>query len=153
MSFGRSGNRASDKDTIGGETARIGAVRWSATEERDGVVQIDPEPNYDHKLVERVVSFLQTKDPRLFPFTRHFDEARHRAFQRDLREGLAEITDSGSARKTSAAGFIMSDERLREIVYEWAAAQGRWPRGAEPTNRVSALGALGPDDPDLVPSR
>lgn len=117
------------------------------------MVQFDPEPNYDHKLVERVVSFLQTKDARLFPFTRHFDEARHRAFRRDLREGLAEITDSGSARKTSAAGFIMSDARLRDIVYEWAAARGSWPRGSEPTNRLSALGALGPDDPELLPTR
>ncbi len=117
------------------------------------MVQIDPEPNYDHNLVERVVSFLQTKDARQFPFTRHFDETRHRAFRRDLREGLAEITDSGSARKTSASGFIMSDARLRDIVYEWAAAGGSWPRGAEPTNRVSALGALGPDDPDLASSR
>ncbi|MBA2519672.1 MAG: hypothetical protein H0V24_08400 [Chloroflexia bacterium] len=117
------------------------------------MVQIDPEPNYDHKLAERVVSFLQTKDARLFPFTRHFDDARHRAFRHDLREGLAEITDSGSARKTSASGFIMSDARLKDIVYEWSSAGGRWPRGAEPTNRTSALGALGPDEPELVPSR
>lgn len=117
------------------------------------MVQFDPEPNYDHKLVERVVAFLQTKDERLFPFTRHFDEVRHRAFRRDLREGLAEITDSGSARKTSASGFIMSDARLKDIVFEWSAAAGSWPRGAEPTSRSSALGALGPDDPDRAASR
>lgn len=117
------------------------------------MVQIDPEPNYHHKRMERVVEFLQTGDPRLFPFTRHFDAARHRAFRRDLQEGLAEITDSGSARKTAATGFLVSDARLREIVSEWAEAAGSWPRGAEPTNRVTALGALGPDDPDLVPTR
>lgn len=117
------------------------------------MVQIDPEPNYHHKLVERVVEFLQTRDARLFPFSRQFDDARSRAFRRDLREGLAEITDSGSARKTSAAGFIMSDARLRDIVYEWAEAGGSWPRGAEPTTRATALGALGPDDPELVPTR
>jgi hypothetical protein len=103
--------------------------------------------------MERVVAYLQTGDARLFPFTRHFDAERHRAFRRDLREGLAELTDSGSARKTSATGFIMSDARLREIVYEWAEAGGRWPRGAEPTTRVSALGPLGPDDPTLTPAR
>ena len=117
------------------------------------MVQFEPEPNYDHKLAERVVAFLQTGDARLFPFTRAFDAERHRAFRRDLREGLAEITDSGSARKTSATGFLMSDERLREIVYEWAAAGGKWPRGAEPTTRQSSLGALGPDDPALAPRR
>lgn len=113
------------------------------------MVQIEPEPNYDHKLSERVVAYLQTNDDRFFPFSRQFDASRRRAFRRDLREGLSEITDSGSARKTSASGFIMSDARLKEIVFEWAAAGGKWPRGAEPTSRRTALGALGPDDPDL----
>jgi hypothetical protein len=116
------------------------------------VVQIAPEPNYDHELVRRVVEFLQTKDPRLFPFTRSFDAQKMRAFQRDLREGLADITDSGSARKTSAAGFIMSDARLREIVYEWAEAGGNWPRGSMPSTRDTALGPLGPDDPQELPA-
>ena len=115
------------------------------------MVQFAPEPNYDHGLVRRVVEFLQTKDARLFPFTRSFDAQKHRAFQRDLREGLAEITDSGSARKTSAAGFIMSDARLRQIVYEWAEAGGDWPSGSMPSNRTSSLGPLGPDDPRRVP--
>lgn len=109
------------------------------------MVQIEPMPNYDHKLSERAIEFLQTNDERLFPFSRHFDEPKRRAFRRDLREGLAEITDSGSARKTSASGFIMSNARLREIVYEWAEAAGRWPRGAEPTTRSTALGSIGPD--------
>ena len=117
------------------------------------MAQIDPEPNYDHRLAERVVVYLQTKDPRLFPFTARFDAERRRAFVRDLREGLAEITDSGSARKTSAAGFIMSDARLHQIVREWAAAKGGWPRGADPRNPVTALGAISEDDagPGLVP--
>lgn len=117
------------------------------------MAQIDPEPNYHHNLMERVVAFLQTGDHRLFPFTRRFDAARMRAFRRDLQEGLAEITDSGSARKTAATGFLMSDARLRDIVYEWAEAAGSWPRGAEPTSRTTALGALGPDDPELKRTR
>ena len=116
------------------------------------MVQFDPEPSYDHRLVERVVSYLQTRDTRLFPFTRRFDDERRRAFVRDLREGLAEITDSGSARKSAASGFIMSDARLREIVYEWAAPNGDWPRGAEPSNRITPLGPLGPKVPDRVGS-
>jgi hypothetical protein len=113
------------------------------------VAQIDPEPTYDHRLAERVVVYLQTKDPRLFPFTARFDGQRRRAFVHDLREGLAEITDSGSARKTSATGFVMNDERLRQIVAEWAAAQGGWPRGADPQNPVTALGAVSPEDEGL----
>ena len=112
------------------------------------MAQIDPEPNYDHRLAERVVAYLQTKDARLFPFTARFDDERRRAFIRDLREGLAEITDSGSARKTSATGFVMSDARLREIVGEWAAANGGWPRGADPRNPVTALGSGRGEDDD-----
>lgn len=104
------------------------------------MAQIDPEPNYDHRLAERVVVYLQTKDPRLFPFAARFDQARQRAFVRDLREGLGEITDSGSARKTSATGFVMNDGRLHEIVREWTMANGGWPAGADPRNPVTALG-------------
>ena len=117
------------------------------------MAQFDPEPTYDHLLAERVVAYLQTRDPRLFPFTARFDEERQRAFIRDLREGLAEITDSGSARKTSATGFLMSDQRLEQIVREWAAAGGGWPRGADPRNPVTALGAVSEEDegPGLVP--
>jgi hypothetical protein len=110
------------------------------------VAQIDPEPNYDHRLAERVVVYLQTKDPRLFPFTARFDADRRRAFVRDLREGLSEITDSGSARKTSATGFLMSDARLRDIVREWAAANGGWPRGSDPRDPVTALGSVEEED-------
>lgn len=116
------------------------------------MAQIDPEPNYDHRLAERVVAYLQTKDARLFPFTARFDAERRRAFVRDLREGLAEITDSGSARKTSATGFVMNDSRLHQIVREWAAARGEWPRGTDPRVRVTALGSVSEADggPGLV---
>ena len=117
------------------------------------MAQFDPEPAYDHRLAERVITFLQTSDARLFPFTARFDADRHRAFVRDLREGLSELTDSGSARKTSASGFIMSDRRLHEIVQEWAAAGGNWPRGADPRHPATALGAASDEDagPGLVP--
>jgi hypothetical protein len=116
------------------------------------VAQINVDPAYDHHLAERVIEYLQTRDPRLFPFTSRFDDERRRAFVRDLREGLSELTDSGSARKTSASGFIMSDQRLHQIVQEWAAAGGGWPRGADPRNPVTALGSVSPEDqgPGLV---
>jgi len=103
------------------------------------VAQFDPEPNYDHRLAERIVVYLQTRDSRLFPFSAHFDANQQRAFIRDLRTALAEITDSGSARKTAATGFVMSDARLQQIVNEWASANGGWPRGANPQNPDSAL--------------
>jgi hypothetical protein len=104
-------------------------------------VQIDPAPAYDERLVERVVTYLQTGDWRLFPFTEHFDEARRRAFIRDLREGLADLTDSGSARKTSAVGFIMRDQRLREIVETWAEAGGNWTPDAAPDGADGSISA------------
>lgn len=109
-------------------------------------LQIDPEPTYDHRLAERVIAYLQTRDSRLFPFTARFDADRERAFVRDLREGLAELTDSGSARKTSATGFTMRDERLHQIVSEWAAANGGWPLGADPRQASTALGPIAADD-------
>jgi hypothetical protein len=108
------------------------------------VAQIDPRPNYDHRLAERVVAYLQTRDSRIFPFSARFDDARRRAFVHDLREGLAEITDSGSARKSAASGFVMSDARLHQIVREWEAASGDWPRGADPRARVTTLGSTKP---------
>ena len=110
------------------------------------MAQLDPEPNYDHRLADRVITYLQTNDARLFPFTGEFDAARRRAFARDLREGLAELTDSGSARKTAATGFLMSDARLHAIVREWAAARGGWPEGTNPQDAATTLGARRPDD-------
>lgn len=109
-------------------------------------MQIEPVPAYDHRLAERVIAYLQTKDVTLFPFTARFDTDRQHAFIRDLREGLSDLTDSGSARKTSAAGFIMRDKRLREVVEEWAAAGGGWPRGSDPRDADTALGAVSDED-------
>ncbi|MGH2532525.1 MAG: hypothetical protein ACRDJW_09485 [Thermomicrobiales bacterium] len=105
------------------------------------MAQINPDHAYDHRLAERAVVYLQTKDPALFPFTAEFDDERRRAFVRDLRVALADLQDSGSARKTAASGFIMSDRRLHEVVAEWAAADGDWPLGADPRNWNTALGA------------
>jgi hypothetical protein len=98
------------------------------------VAQIDPDPNYDHRIAEWATTYLQTRDPNLFPFTRNFTPEQHQAFVRDLREGLADLQDSGSARKTSAVGFIMSDNLLIRIVKEWAAANGGWPASHDPSN-------------------
>lgn len=108
-------------------------------------MQIDPRPLYHHGLVQRVVEYLQTRDPELFPFAARFDEERERAFVRDLRIGLSDIVESGSARKTSAAGFITSDRRLIEIVEDWASANGGWPLGQDPTN-ADGVGGAAPFD-------
>ncbi len=110
------------------------------------MAQIEPEPTYDHQLVERVIMYLETRDPRLFPFTANFTPAQRRAFIHDLREALADLQDSGSARKTSATGYIMRDRRLHETVREWAAANGGWPSGADPRDPDTALGASTPED-------
>jgi hypothetical protein len=116
-------------------------------------MQLSPGPAYDHRLAERVIVFLQTKDPDLFPFSRGFDDARRTAFIRDLREALADLQDSGSARKTSASGFIMRDRRLHEVVEEWASAGGDWPLGADARVADSALGSIGRNEerPELLP--
>jgi hypothetical protein len=115
------------------------------------VAQFNPEPVYDHRLAERVVLYLQTKNSALFPFTARFDDARHKAFMHDLREALSDLTDSGSARKTSAAGFIVKDRRLHDVVREWAAANGGWPEGSDPRDPVTALGAVSDEDAAPVP--
>jgi hypothetical protein len=98
------------------------------------VAQIDPAPRYDHRLAQWATYYLQTQDPKYFPFAKHFDEERKRAFMHGLRVGLADLQDSGSARKTSATGFVMDDSLLHEIVQEWAAAGGGWPESAEAEN-------------------
>jgi hypothetical protein len=106
------------------------------------VAQLDPAPAFDQSLVERVVAWLQTRDRRLFPFTANFDDERERAFVRDLRTGLSDLTESGSKRGTSASGFLVSDRRLHEIVNEWAAAGGEWPEGSDPSDMFTSLGAV-----------
>lgn len=108
-------------------------------------MQTRPGPAYDHRLAERVVVYLQTKDPALFPFTMNFDEARQKSFIRDLREALSDLQDSGSARKTSASGFIMRDRRLHEVIEEWASANGGWPAGSDPRSTETAVGPNGPE--------
>lgn len=100
------------------------------------MAQLDPEPNYDHRLVQWVTLYLQTRDPRIFPFTAKFDDARRDAFIHDLRVALSELQDSGSARKTSATGFIMNDSTLHGIVRAWAAAGGDWPITSNPDSPV-----------------
>ena len=111
------------------------------------MVQLNPRPAYDQALSDRVVVFLQTRDSNLFPFTGRFTTAQLRAFTHDLREGLSDLVDSGSARKTSASGFIMHDRRLHEIVNEWAAANGGWPMGSDPRDPVTSLGTPDPEAP------
>jgi len=110
------------------------------------VAQIDPEQRYHDWLIDRVVRFLQTRDRRIFPFTANFDEHQLAAFVRDLREGLGEVIDGGSARKTSATGFITSDQNLRRIIDEWSEANGEWPEGSFPQDPVTALGSSSPVD-------
>lgn len=110
------------------------------------MAQIEPGNPYNDPLVDRVVGYLQTLDPRFFPFAARFDDHQRRAFVRDLREALGEVNDTGSARKTSATGFIASTERLREVIAEWAEARGGWPEGAFPADPVTALGSSNLDD-------
>ena len=82
----------------------------------------------------------------IFPFTADFDEHQHAAFVRDLREGLSEITASGSARKTSATGFITSDQNCGASSRNGAQANGDWPEGSFPQDPVTALGSSTPID-------
>jgi hypothetical protein len=108
------------------------------------VVQINPDQAYDHDVVRRAIYFLQTRSPDLFPFTENFDDARMDAFVKDLRLAIADLTESGSARKTSASGFIVSDKRLHEVIEEWASADGNWPAGTNPGNAFSTLASVRP---------
>ena len=110
------------------------------------MAQIYPDEPYNDLLMDRVVQYLQTRDPKYFPFAANFDDRQRAAFVRDLREGLSSITDSGSARKSSATGFTTSDETLRRVVAEWAAAGGGWPEGSFPRDAVTALGSSTPTD-------
>jgi hypothetical protein len=110
------------------------------------VAQIEPERPYNDWLMDRVVVYLQTRDSRLFPFTAAFNDHQRAAFVRDLREGLSEITDSGSARKTSATGFIANDQILKRIVEEWEVASGSWPEGSFPQDAATSLGSSTVDD-------
>ncbi len=88
----------------------------------------------NERLIEHVTDYLQTLDPAFFPFTAQFDDARRAAFVRDLRIGLSDLTESGSKRGTSSVGYITSDKRLRQVVDDWASADGGWPKGQNPKN-------------------
>jgi hypothetical protein len=110
------------------------------------MAQLDPFPPYYDDLVDRVVEYLQTRNSHLFPFTAAFDADQQAAFVRDLREGLSGITIGGSARKTSATGYVASDRALRRVLAEWSAADGGWPDGSFPEVPVTALGSSTPDD-------
>ncbi len=105
------------------------------------MAQTDPAPAFDPPLVERVITYLQTRDIRLFPFAAGFDDARQKAFVNDLRVGLSDLTESGAKRGTSASGFLVSDRRLHEIIAEWADAAGDWPEGSNPTDADTSLEA------------
>lgn len=113
---------------------------------------MDPEPAFDQRLVDRVVAYLQTRDSRLFPFAERLDKDQLKAFMRDLRVGLSDLTESGAKRGTAAAGFLVNDHRLHEVVREWASAGGRWPAGSDPRDPFTSLGAGDPDEqetPDI----
>jgi hypothetical protein len=100
------------------------------------------------------VEYLQTRNPAIFPFTAAFDAHREKAFVRDLREGLGTVNDSGSARKTSATGFVATDKDLRRVVEEWAAAGGGWPEGSFPEDADTSLGSsTDADSPEGDPAR
>jgi hypothetical protein len=132
----------------GEERTAIGSSRrtqWRI-QPGDHVAQIEPASRYNDLLLDRVVEYLQTRDARLFPFTARFDDHQRRAFVRDLREGLGDVNDSGSARKTSATGFIASDRRLRQVIAEWQSARGEWPDGSFPADPVTALGSSTTED-------
>lgn len=83
------------------------------------MAQLYAPPDYNHSLVERVVRYLETKETALFPFTATFTWDEKMAFMKDLRRALGSLTDSGSARKTAAVGFIMSDDELEEVIGSW----------------------------------
>ncbi len=110
------------------------------------MAQIKPDRPYNNWLMDRVVDFLQTRDSRIFPFTADFDDDRRSAFIRDLREGLSEITDSGSARKSAATGFTTSNQILGRIIEEWQAANDGWPAGSFPQDSVTSLGSSAAED-------
>lgn len=105
------------------------------------------DPLYHQRLVDRAIAWLQTGDSELFPFTARFDAERRAAFVRDLRMALGDLTESGSKRGTSGVGYPMSDRRLRLVIADWAAAQGAWPLGQDPTNADGVGGAAPFDGP------
>lgn len=102
-------------------------------------------PLINDRLIEHVTEYLQTIDPEYFPFAAAFDDAQQTAFVRDLRIGLSDLTESGAKRGTSSTGYITSDKRLRQVVQDWAAADGGWPMGQDPRNPLG-VASVAPAD-------
>lgn len=102
------------------------------------------EPLVNDRLIEAVTDYLQTHDARIFPFTANFDDEKRAAFDRDLRIGLSDLTESGSKRGTSSVGYITSDRRLQVVVREWLDADGEWPKGQDPYNPLGVASVLHP---------
>lgn len=100
------------------------------------------------RLITMVTDYLQTLDPKIFPFTANFDDARRNAFVRDLRIGLSDLTESGSKRGTASVGYITSDARLREILRDWSEADGAWAKGQDPRNPLGVASVLAADEAD-----
>lgn len=103
-------------------------------------------PSVNDRLLELTTNYLQTLDPEYFPFAAEFDDARRNAFVRDLRIGLSDLTETGAKRGTSSTGYLASDKRLREIIRDWAEAEGGWPKGQDPQNPFGVAGAADFDD-------
>lgn len=107
------------------------------------------EPLINYNLIERATAYLQTLDPAYFPFAAGFDEERQKAFVRDLRIGLSDLTESGSKRGTASVGYITSDKRLRAVIDDWAHAEGGWPLGQDPKNKYGVAGAAQFNDDEM----
>ncbi len=107
---------------------------------------LESNPLICYPLIEHVTEYLQTLDPTYFPFSANFSDEQRAAFVRDLRIGLSDLTESGSKRGTSSTGYITSDKRLRQIVQEWAAADGGWPVGQDPRNPLG-VASVAPVEP------
>lgn len=106
------------------------------------------EPSINDRLITLVTNYLHTLDPQYFPFAAEFDDERRRAFVRDLRIGLSDLTETGSKRGTASTGYLASDKRLQQIVRDWAAAEGGWPIGQDPQNPFGVAGVADFDEDD-----
>ncbi|HWV35239.1 MAG TPA: hypothetical protein VNZ55_06390 [Thermomicrobiales bacterium] len=111
-------------------------------------MQRDPFPTLNQQRVDQVITYLQTRDPAIFPFTANFTEDQERSFVHDLREGLSDLVDSGSKRGTSSTGYLMTDWRLLKILAEWEQANGDWPRGSYPDVAITSLGVADDHAPE-----
>lgn len=103
------------------------------------------DPPINDRLITLVTNYLHTLDAQYFPFAAEFDDDRRRAFVRDLRIGLSDLTETGSKRGTASTGYIASDKRLQAIVRDWADAEGGWPKGQDPRNPLGVAGVAGFD--------